>query len=150
VTTAVVVAIASHYLLSPVDDLELKKSRSLNTNCSRNFDQQTKNSAGSNKIVSSLEDIELDLINKLISSLWPRYVKLCLKIGLLNLQYFIEGSLFEWSISSSVYRGVTERVVQPFCQQRFQDWAKAKNLDFLAELVTIYFEKRQFPSFFTT
>jgi hypothetical protein len=96
VTIAVVVAIASHYLLSPVDDSELKKFRSQNTNRSRNFDQLTKNSAGSNKIVSSLEDIELDLINKLISSLWPRYVLLCLKIGLLNSQYFIGGTLFEW------------------------------------------------------
>ncbi len=37
----------------------------------------------------------------------------------------------------SVYRGLTENVIQPFCQERFQDWAKAKNLDELANLVTI-------------
>ena len=39
--------------------------------------------------------------------------------------------------STSVYRGITEKVIQPFCMQRFQDWAKAKNLDDLADLVTI-------------
>ena len=75
-TIAVVIAIASHFLLSSVDDSVLRKSRSQKPNNARKSDQLTKSGVKSeSNDIYSLADTKLDLINKLISSLWPKYVK---------------------------------------------------------------------------